>query len=89
MTAVAGIDMNVIARENRADGWTLRPDIDDVWKLTRQPATRRDYPEPWTGYVWPVGDTWHYEIRSWSTRTVFDAGTGSFYDCFQFVHRKA
>lgn len=84
-----GIDMNLIARENRVSGWSYRPDIDDTWKLARRPATYRDCPEPWIGYVWPTGDTWNYEVRSWSTSTVLAAGTGTFYDCFQFVHRKS
>jgi len=83
------IDMNLIARENRSAGWSYRPDIDDIWKPARQPATYRDCPEPGTCYVWPTGDTWTYEIRSWTTRTVAAAGTGAFYDCFQFVHRKS
>ncbi|MET9959277.1 hypothetical protein ABZ128_09340 [Streptomyces sp. NPDC006326] len=84
--------MSTIATSNRANGWNMVR-VGEEWRLRRSPSTYLDYPEMWTGFVWPTADEdsdaeWRYEIRSSYSGAVLEAGEGNLRTAFQFVNAK-
>lgn len=86
------VSMGQIAINNRADRWSMVR-VDGEWRLRRTPSTYLDYPQAWTGYVWPVAESdsegeWRYEIRSRRDGAVLDSGTGNLREALRYVNQK-